>query len=108
MTPERWQTIKGHIKDNLTLLDEGQDFYEDEGGVEIEFIEFEGPMGKMRLEFVAKPVVLDKKTIYSRRIGSETAVEYVYSEDEKTYKLLAYKWDSSNEKWTEIDASAFA
>jgi hypothetical protein len=51
--------------------------------------------------------VLDKKTVFSRRIGSETAVDYVYSEDEKSYKLIAYKWNENNDEWEEIDSGMF-
>ena len=106
MTPEKWKDIVGNIKDNLTIEEEGSEHLDEEGGVDIEYIVFQGPIGRMRLEFVSKPVVLDKKTIYSRRIGSETKVEYVYSEDEKAYKLTAYKWDDGQEEWVEIEASA--
>jgi hypothetical protein len=52
--------------------------------------------------------VIDKKTTYSRRIGSETAVEYVYSEDEKAQILKAYKWDENQDDWLEIEADSFA
>lgn len=61
----------------------------------------------MRLEYVTKPVILDKKTSYSKRIGSETQVEYVYSEDEKTNQLIAYRWDDGQDDWVEIEAEKF-
>lgn len=108
MTIEKWQSITGNIKDKFRVEDEGKSHFEEEGGVEIEFIVFEGPLGKMRLEFVAKPVVLDKKTIYSNRIGSETKVDYVYSETEKSYQMMAYKWDDNQNDWVEIEAGSFA
>ena len=57
----------------------------------------------MKLELVSKSVVLDKKTFYSNRIGSETKVEYVYSPDEKSHKFMAYKWDDGEGEWMEID-----
>ena len=107
MLPEKWKQVVGHIKDSFTVLDEGQQHLEDEGGVDIEYIEFEGPLGKMRLEYVSKPVVLDKKTHYSNRIGSETKVDYVYSETEKTQTMSAYKWDDEQDDWAEVEASMF-
>lgn len=107
MTPEKWKNIINNIKDNLEFIDEGNDHIEEEGGIDIEFIEFKGPMGKMRLEFISKPVVLGKKTIYSRRIGSETNIEYVYSKDEKINKLIIYKWDEDLKEWIEIDPKDF-
>ncbi len=104
MQEEKWIQTVGHIKDNFEVLNEGSDHLEDEGGVDIKYIEFEGPLGKMRLEHIAKPVVLDKKTSYSRRIGSETNVEYVYSETEKSYKLDVYKLNEDSGEWEEMEA----
>ncbi len=105
MQEDRWKQTVGHIKDTFEVLGEGSDHIEDEGGVDIEFIEFVGPMGKMRLEFITKPVILDKKTSYTRRIGSETNVEYVYSETEKSSKLDVYKLNEDSDEWEEIDAT---
>jgi hypothetical protein len=108
MTPEKWEKISGNVKDNFDVIDNGRTRIDDEGGVDIEYIEFNGPLGKMRLEYIIKPVVLDKKTTYSRRIGSETKVDYVYSDTEKQYILKAYKWDNGKDDWIEIEADAFA
>lgn len=108
MTPERWKIIIGNIKDNFEIEEEDTAHFDDEGGVDIEYVVFKGPLGKMRLEFVSKSIVLDKKTTYSRRIGSETKVEYIYSDDEKSHILAAYKWDDSQDDWVEIEAGTFA
>ena len=107
MNLEKWTNVVGQIKDNFEVLDQGQEHLDEEGGIDIEFIIFNGPLGKMRLEFVSKPVILDKKTNYSRRIGSETAVNYIYSEDEKSCQLIAYKWDESQNDWMEIENNMF-
>jgi hypothetical protein len=104
MTIEKWEDIKGKIKDGFTVEDEGRETYEDEGGMVVEYIVFTGPLGKMRLEYIAKPIVLDRKTIYSTRIGSGTTVEYVYSKDEKSYRLQVYKWDDDADDWVEMQA----
>ena len=108
MTPEKWEKISGNIKDNFDVTDHGRTHVDDEGGLDIDYIEFNGPLGRMRLEFIMKPVILDKKTTYSRRIGSETKVDYVYSDTEKQHILQAYKWDDEKDDWIEIEADAFA
>lgn len=107
MTPEKWQNIIGNVKDKFEVLENGSEHLEEEGGIDIEYIIFNGPLGKMRLEFVTKPVVIDKKTTYSNRIGSETKVDYVYSEAEKSHQLLTYKWDEAEDNWAEIDSANF-
>lgn len=106
--PEKWLTVVGNIKDNFKVNKEGVYRNDEEGGTSVEFIEFSGPLGLMRLEFVVKPVILDKKTIYSNRIGSETKVDYVYSDTEKSCKLMVYQWDSNKNDWQEMaDDSLF-
>ena len=107
MQAEKWKQVMGQIKDTLPVLGEGQQHLDDEGGVDIEFIEFTGPIGKMRLEFVSKPAILDKKTHYSNRIGSETKIDYIYSDTEKSQIMTAYKWDEAEDDWIEVDASMF-
>ncbi len=107
MTKEKWEKIRGNILDNFEVLDKGSEHLEDEGGVDIDFIVFSGPLGKIRLEFIVKPVILDKKTTYSKRIGSETKVDYVYSETEKSEQLIAYKWNEDRDDWDEMDSGMF-
>ena len=107
MMPEKWESVVGNIKDKFTIKDDGKTHLDEEGGVDIEFIEFDCPLGLIRLEFVSRPVILDKKTIYSRRIGSETKVDYIYSKDEKSHKLIVYKWDDDSADWLEIDDKGF-
>ncbi|KKQ60294.1 MAG: hypothetical protein US81_C0025G0001, partial [Parcubacteria group bacterium GW2011_GWE2_38_18] len=107
MTKERWQEILGQIKDSFSIEEEGSEHLEEEGGVDIDFVVFNGPLGRMKLELISRPVVLDKKTIYSKRIGSNAQVEYVYSDHERSFKLMAYKWDESADDWIEMDAKNF-
>ncbi|MFW0862280.1 MAG: hypothetical protein ACKKL6_01715 [Candidatus Komeilibacteria bacterium] len=106
MNLEKWEQIKAMAKDKFDITRE----HEEEGvdGIgKVEILEFNGPLGRMKLEFITKPRILDKKTSYSNRIGSDVKVDYVYSEDEETCQLVAYKWDEGAEAWESIDASAF-
>jgi len=105
---DRWKDIIANIKDNFQVEDSGKEHIEDEGGVDIEYIVFTSSQGKFRLEFVSKPIILDKKTTFSKRIGSETSVEYVYSDTEKNQHLIAYNWSDSEDTWQEIDAKSFS
>lgn len=107
MRPEKWQETIGHIKDNFEVAEQKKEHLDEQGGLDIESIIFKGPLGRMKLEFISRPVVLDKKTTYSRRIGSQTQVDYVYSDQEKSHKLLAYKWDEEKGDWLGIDAKNF-
>lgn len=107
MRPEKWQEIVGNIKDNFKVEESGQEHLENEGGADIEYIVFNGPLGRLRLEFTSRPVILDKKTKYSRRLGARTVISYVYSSAEKSHKLKAYKWDEVLNDWLELEAKKF-
>ncbi len=103
MIPDRWDEIKELVKNSFEVLNSGEEELEDIPNSKLEFVEFDAPIGKMRLEFITKPKVLDKKTLYSGRIGSDVKVEYVYSEDEMVYIFKAYKWDEDSDRWLEAD-----
>ncbi len=103
MQLEKWQNIIGMVKDQFEVEDEGKGEIEDIPNGTVEFIIFQGPLGRMKLEYMTKPVVLDKKTIGSRRIGSETKVEYIYSEDEFSNTFSAYKWNDDVNDWVEME-----
>lgn len=105
MTDERWQEIIGHIKDHFTLTNQRtEDLSEDMGPGTVEIIEFDGPLGKMRLERTTKPLITGRKSIGSRRIGSQATVEYQYSDTEQTHKFNVYKYDPTADAWEEMKA----
>lgn len=108
MTPEKWQNLIDDIKDKFEVEEHSSQHLDEHGGTDIEFIIFKSLLGRIKLEFVTKPLVLEKKTFYSRRIGSGTKVEYVYDPDEKTRKLSAYKWNEGQQDWIKIDAENFS
>ncbi|OGY51329.1 MAG: hypothetical protein A3J59_02575 [Candidatus Buchananbacteria bacterium RIFCSPHIGHO2_02_FULL_56_16] len=103
MTDERWQDILGHIKDKFEVLDHRTEaLAAEEGPGSIEVIEFNGPLGRMKLNRTTKPRVLGKKIIGSKRIGSDTTVEYLYSDTEKSHQFGAYRWNEDEQTWVEM------
>ena len=64
---------------------------------------FTGVGGKMKLERSTRALVLDRQVKFSRRIGGETAEKYLYSDTEKTHRVVLYKWDEASRLWQEID-----
>ncbi|MFH1565224.1 MAG: hypothetical protein ABIC82_05280 [bacterium] len=106
MNDSRWENLTKMIE---SKFDVEEDYIEEipqsEGGGKIDVIICNAGAGKIKLERYVRPLVLDKKTFYSKRGGSDTAVEYVYSEDETTQSLKLYKWDEFNEVWREISSN---
>ena len=109
MNQEKWLDIKLDIKEKFGIKEEKKEeteLGEKEDGTkfmeEKETIEFDPPMGRIKLEKIIKPKVLDKKTLYSRRAGSNIEVEYIYSQDELVCQFKAYKFDENKNEWEEI------
>lgn len=104
MTEEKWQDAIATIKDNFEVTNHNtQDLPEDMGPGRVEIIEFIGPLGNMKLEFTTQPLVIDKRTIGSRRIGSDVKVEYKYSDTENVHKFKAFKFNEAANDWEEME-----
>lgn len=69
----------------------------------IETVIFTGASGRMKIERVTRPVILERKVKFSKRAGSDSAEKYVYSEDEKIHRVTLYAWNEDESKWVEID-----
>lgn len=106
MNIERWEQTKDMVKKNFELLAESEEERQD--GIEkVQIIEFKGPLGRIKLEFVTRPRVLDKKTTYTHRVGAGVKVDYIYSDKEKVYFLKAFKYEEADDNWVAINPSTF-
>ena len=102
MNAEKWGEIIDLVQDKFGIIDKGKEAL-DPGPGEGEFLIFEGPIGKMKVVREIKPVVLDRKVHSSRRVGSTTTEEFVYSDTEKYEKLKAYNWSDEDQVWVEME-----
>lgn len=108
MTEEKWLNLLSMIEESFgSAYRQKAELSEEDGPGTEETVEFTGPMGKMKLVRLVRPLLLDKKTIYSRRAGSETKVDYVYSDEETVTSLKAYRFDEASGDWQEIDVNSF-
>jgi hypothetical protein len=114
MDIDKWEQLKEELRRKFKVEQETtedltvqtQDGEVVSGHADVVIIET--PIGRVKLAFEIKPVVLDKKEFYSHQQGKAARIEYKFSETEKSYKLKAYKWDEDFEEWKEIDAGNFA
>ncbi|MCR4280480.1 MAG: hypothetical protein NUV82_03590 [Candidatus Komeilibacteria bacterium] len=105
MDIDKWKDIKLKVKEKFGVTSE--EIREDEGRREtVEEMIFDGPMGKMKLEFVSRPRVIDRKTSYSNRIGSDVQVDYVYDDSEITHRLDIYRWQG--DEWLRLKVDNFS
>lgn len=111
MTEEKWEEIKNNIARQFTVEEQGrEDLLAETGEGEVkigeaEYIVFEGPLGRMKLQFGQKPRVEEKTYHYSHRAGQAARVEYKFSDKELVNTFKIYKWNDPDDEWREIDAS---
>ena len=66
-----------------------------------QMVEFQSPLGRIKLEKNSRPKVIDKKVLHTKRIGGRVAVDFVYSEEEKVENLKIYRLNE-DKQWVEI------
>jgi hypothetical protein len=107
MIEEKWQQLVESAKkhfENVTLVTEDLIVETEDGpqkrGTQ-DILIFENQAGTFKLVRENKPVLLDKKELYSHRAGQSAQTQYKFSETEFSHKLRIYKergWDD----WEEI------
>lgn len=105
MTRDRWEEIVNLVEAKFVV--ETKETKEDDFDRSvIELLIFEAPMAKIKLEFVSKPKVIDKKVSYSNRVGAGSQIEYIYSPTDKVERLLVYRWDEVTSNWLPMSTEA--
>jgi hypothetical protein len=100
MTNEKWEETIGLIEEKFGIKNQFKEKIE--GGGEKEVIEFQGPLGLMRLERTVKPKTVGFKTLYTKRAGTAAKkVKPVLSTEEKVSFVKAYVW--KERAWVEIE-----
>lgn len=90
---EERKTVPDNLEDNYGNVFEGTK----------ETVIFKGPLGKIKLERIAHPLILDKKMHYHKGSGGTAEVEYQVSETEKTHRLIVFKQSPDTLEWEELD-----
>ena len=108
MNSRKWENLIFTIEEKFGIkkkYNEQFEFAEKHDGEKVmghkEIVEFEGPLGLMRLEKVSRPRVISKKVLSSRRIGGKVAVDFVYSDTEEVSRFNIYKKEQGGE-WEEV------
>lgn len=99
MNDDKWLDTLAKIKSQFAVEEESVLPHPDIDRGRVETVVFQSPLGKIKLVRTTTPRVLDKKTVYSRRAGSDMAVQYEYSDTEFVNNLKIYKWDDLREDW---------
>jgi hypothetical protein len=107
MNDERWSALTTVIEDKFDVEEDYvEELPEKDGGGDKEVIVFsDAKFGKLKIERYIKPLILGKKTYFSKRGNSETAIKYEYSESETTQSIKIFKYDPFKDFWIELDAN---
>ena len=112
MNNEKWKDLIIRIDENFGFDEEYtvEDNLEDDTGKSHkgtkDVVIFNGVQGKMKLERINHPMILEKKMHYHKGAGGTAEVEYIVSDTEETNKVKAYIWDETEDDWKELSFSA--
>ena len=106
MNDDKWEALVGQIRRTFKVTEHTTSEPDLRDKAVREVIVFDGPMGPMKLERVTRPLVLEKKPIYSGRAGAGVQYDYVLDPVEKTHRESLFRWE--NNGWTEMDLSAIS
>ena len=104
MNDEKWEMMRDQIQRKFKVSEHTTSEPDVRDHAVREVLVFEGPTGPMKLERVTRPLVLEKKPVYSNRVGSGVGYEFVFHPTEKTHRESLFRWE--NNGWTEMDLSA--
>ena len=104
MQDDKWEAALDKIQDQFEVLEQGEESLEAGPGGRVEFIVFNSPMGRLRVERTTKPKVIDKKSFGGSKYGASTGVEYIYSDTEQVKTVQAFR--DSNGEWQPIEAES--
>jgi hypothetical protein len=106
MTDEKWEALVGQVRRKFTISEHTTSEPDLRDKAVREVLVFEGPTGPMKLERVTRPLVLEKKPIYSGRAGAGVTYDYVLDPVERTHRESLFRWE--NNGWTEMDLSSIS
>ena len=102
MYQRKWEDLLDKVEKMFGFIEHTTEEYP-ERRMTVETAVFDGASGRVKLERTVKPVVLDRKTTYSKRVGSGVTTEYVLSDDEYVDTVRFFKWDRLAREWKQID-----
>jgi hypothetical protein len=110
MTDEKWGDLIYMVENQFGFEERYSEPYLEQGEAETlvkrgdkEVIVFSTPQGRMRLERISRPLVVDKKFHYHKGSAGSAQIEYIYSDTEKTHSLEAFR--EVDGEWQGVDTS---
>lgn len=104
MNQAKWENLLDQIEKVFGFIEHRTERFDDRR-LTVETVVFDGAGGRMKLERSVHPVVLDKKMHFAKRVGSASAIEYVYSDSEFVDTVTLYAWDAGARDWREMRLS---
>lgn len=102
MYQRKWEDLLDKVEKMFGFIEHTTEEYP-ERRMTVETAVFDGASGRIKLERTMKPVVLDQKTTYSKRVGSGVTTEYILSDDEYVDTVRFFRWDRLAREWKQID-----
>lgn len=104
MHQSKWEGLLDQIERQFGFVEHRVERFDDRR-LTVETVVFDGAGGRMKLERSVRPVVLDRRAHFSKRVGSAATVEYIYSDTETADTVRLFAWDRAAGDWRELELS---
>jgi hypothetical protein len=111
MNDDKWLDLKVKLREKFGDVEETveKESGEDDMGQSVptttETLQFDSPLGRLKMIRTTRPKILDKKTHYHKGAGG-AQVEFILSDDEMTHKLEVFKLDEVTGDFLPLDIPA--
>lgn len=102
MTDERWAEVAEKIRSAFPDHEHEKETILDGRGV-IESFVFAGPTGRLKLERTKRPRIVGEKGMAAKRIGAESTIEKVYSNEDTVDFVVVYQWNDARDDWVKME-----
>lgn len=102
MTDEKWDQLCERLEGQYPELERFREDLPGEHAGRQEVLEFDGPVGRMRVVRISKPAVTDVQHHYSHRQGATASATYTFSDTDMTHRVVVYR--EVDGEWVEMDA----
>lgn len=106
MTQDRWKEVQETLRNQFEIEYEGEEEMVPGPGT-MEVMEFEGPMGFMRVEYSSRPRTLGRKVSGSRRSNAQQHEQMIYDASDVVHHMSVHTWNDDEEKWVPVEAPLF-
>ncbi len=105
MNHDKWTELLDKIEEKFVVVNQGREKLDELEGSYVDYIDFESPMGLVRLELTTRPRVQSPRGFGASKDGPASQMQKEHSPDDMVSVFTARR--EVDGEWEDIDAQGF-